>query len=91
MASNCTRASISFSQEFDTIRLQELEIVIGQLDNIEEFDGEVTMVAHIEGMCVEVPFDLRSELTDLIGRMIVIGKFDGIYRVAEAHARGKVS
>jgi hypothetical protein len=64
----------------EPIRLRERDIFWGPLQELSESEDEDMILAKIECRFVEVPKELAGQLQELVGKDVVIGKFDGKYR-----------
>lgn len=67
-------------RDSDIIRLKELDICAGRLDDIVEPDQEDFALAMIEDLIVEVPIDFARVLWEMIGERIFLAKVDGQIR-----------
>ena len=65
-------------------RLKERQVFLGYLSDVIEPDGEDIIFPLIENCMVEVPKYLAPELQKLVGKRVVIGKFDGKYRAGRS-------
>ena len=65
-------------------RLKEGQVFLGYLSDVIEPDGEDIIFPLIENCMVEVPKYLAPELQKLVGKRVVIGKFDGKYRAGRS-------
>ena len=64
----------------EPIRLRDDEGGHGLLQDISESEDEDMILARIECSFYEVPKELAGQLQELVGKDVVIGKFDGKYR-----------
>lgn len=64
----------------DVIRLKELDICAGRLDNITSFVDQDIAVAAIEDLAVEIPIDFVDTMYPMVGKRIFLAKIDNCYR-----------
>lgn len=82
MSANSAAVDIRLSpgMDSDVIRLRELDICAGRLDDIIEPDGEDFALAMIQDLTVEVPRSFAASLWEMVGKRVFVAKLDGQIR-----------
>jgi len=79
-ASISTFSADNAAQHGDTIRLRELDIVVGTLSDIIQPDGEDFLLARIAGELIELPKSLSASLWGYMGEKVIVGRITGQIR-----------